>query len=434
MYCAIIGDMVDSQKIPAAERAAVQRKLEHLLTNINKRYSTHISANFVITLGDEFQGLLHEAAYSLPLMRQLIKNMYPYKIRLGVGLGDINTKIDPQKALGADGSAYHCARKALVALKAQGMPAAAGGGPAFLVRFESGAPDTLLLNLSCGFIQSIMSRWTAKQWAVIKAVLEHEQRQKEAAAQLGLAKSTVSRNLRAARYGEYQAALAELGAYLKDTYDATVTASVRLQQAENLIASAAYLADVQKDYALALEKQLEALAIRKAVLRPPDERIAESLDQVGGLYLLLGQARAALEHFEKAVMMREGARAERRPEKLAQGYKNMGQAFLAMGDLRQALSCYQKSLSVWEKAAGKEHAQRAEAYSGLTEVYYQQGEYEKALEHCQQARLILEKTLGEKQPQTISVYHSLARIYDKQEKHHEAAKWWKKAGGGFDKK
>jgi hypothetical protein len=100
--------------------------------------------------------------------------MHPYKIRFGVGIGDINTGIDPEKAIGADGSAYHCAREALADLKKteiQADESAAGNSSSFSVRFETGSADTLLLNLSCDFINIIMSKWSEKQWETIKVIL-----------------------------------------------------------------------------------------------------------------------------------------------------------------------------------------------------------------------------------------------------------------------
>jgi hypothetical protein len=58
MYCAVIGDLIDSKKIKPEERKVLQEKLRLLLERVNNDYSSYIAANFLITLGDEFQGLL----------------------------------------------------------------------------------------------------------------------------------------------------------------------------------------------------------------------------------------------------------------------------------------------------------------------------------------------------------------------------------------
>ena len=432
MYCAIIGDMVDSQKIPPAERDVVQRKLEHVLNGINKQFSTHISANFYVTLGDEFQGLLNESAYCLPVIRQLIKDMYPRKIRFGIGVGDINTKIDPEKAIGADGSAYHFARNALSILKKNELPTenlTSNTSLSFLVRFETGAADTTLLNLICSFIQGIISKWSEKQWETVKALMENDYRQNNAADHLGRTRSTISRNLRAARYEEYETALEKLSDYLRDTYDNTVTASVRLQQAENLISSAEYLTNVQINYVLALAKHQEALSLRETVLKSPDERIAESLDYVGLLHLKKGNAQAALAQFKKALAMRKKLDSEGSREKLAKSNQNIGDAFLSMGKYQDAFSWYQKALHIQEKILSEEHPDTAVTYSSIAKIHYYLGDYAKELEWYQKALGIREKALGKEHPDTATTYNNIAVVYLNQGDYAKALEWLQKALG-----
>ena len=55
-YIAIIGDIKNSRKID--NRKEVQTKLNGVLDEINQTYCEEIAAGFLITLGDEFQGLL----------------------------------------------------------------------------------------------------------------------------------------------------------------------------------------------------------------------------------------------------------------------------------------------------------------------------------------------------------------------------------------
>ena len=53
MYYAIIGDIKNSKDIE--NRYEVQEQLNHILNNVNLNYKDSIKANFLITLGDEFQ-------------------------------------------------------------------------------------------------------------------------------------------------------------------------------------------------------------------------------------------------------------------------------------------------------------------------------------------------------------------------------------------
>ena len=474
MYCAFIGDMLHSKKIPISEREIVRKNMERLLNDINERFSVHISANFTITLGDEFQGLLNESAYSLEIIEYLSRGMHPRKIRIAVGIGDMNTAIDPKKALGADGSAFHNARKAIDMLKnseKKMKTVMQSSAPLFWAMFETGAPDTALINLNCGFISKIVSKWTEKQWDTIKAVVDNEGNQSGAARQLGFGKSTVSRNLKAARYDEYKAALVELSAYLQKTYDSGTTESVRLQQADNLIESAIYLTD-EFDYDLALAKHKEALTLRRMALGNDNALVAESLDYVGYIYLKKKNGKDALKYFEEALEIKSLLDIENKQEKIAQSQQNLGDVFYllaqydkawecyenalethekedpatantysgianvyyAQGDYAKALEWYEKSLAICEKVLGKEHPDTARSYDNIAGVYYAQGDYAKALEWYEKALEIREKVLGKEHPYTKASYNNIASVYVKQGEFEKALEWYKKANTTEDSK
>ncbi len=55
-YVAVIGDIRRSRHI--AERGLLQEQLETALGGANERFAADVAAGFVLTLGDEFQGLL----------------------------------------------------------------------------------------------------------------------------------------------------------------------------------------------------------------------------------------------------------------------------------------------------------------------------------------------------------------------------------------
>ena len=58
-YIAIIGDIKNSKELE--DRKNIQVKLKTVLNEVNEKYKLVISAKFMITLGDEFQGLLCSA-------------------------------------------------------------------------------------------------------------------------------------------------------------------------------------------------------------------------------------------------------------------------------------------------------------------------------------------------------------------------------------
>ncbi len=82
-YVAIIGDIKDSRKI--SNRSEVQKKLNSILDEINIEYDADISSKFIITLGDEFQGLLCNGVNAIDIISEIERKMHPIQIRVGVG-------------------------------------------------------------------------------------------------------------------------------------------------------------------------------------------------------------------------------------------------------------------------------------------------------------------------------------------------------------
>ena len=111
MYFAIIGDVISSRKIK--DRKQFQKDLSGILDEINKSYSEDIVSKFVITLGDEFQGLLNKADYLLEIADKIKFKLDPIGVRFGIGIGRIETEINQERSIGADGPVYWCARKAI---------------------------------------------------------------------------------------------------------------------------------------------------------------------------------------------------------------------------------------------------------------------------------------------------------------------------------
>lgn len=113
-YLAMIGDIVDSRHLN--NRGDVQVRLENLLKTINSCFSSTIKASFLITIGDEFQGLLVPSNQALIIANTILEEMHPVKIRFGLGCGHITTALK-DSALGMDGPAFYAARQAMDYLK-----------------------------------------------------------------------------------------------------------------------------------------------------------------------------------------------------------------------------------------------------------------------------------------------------------------------------
>lgn len=213
MYCAMIGDLVNSRTLSEADRQEVQIRLKSALQEVDVKWRPSIAARFIITLGDEFQGLLHADGPCVEIAEHIRNRLYPQQVRFGIGYGDIHTEINPDMALGADGPAYHLARSGLEELKSSGNRESD-----HLVRIRTQSPDERLLDLVCDDLNHLKSNWTDKQRAIIRAIESSDLPQKVLAEQMGLNPSTVTRHLQAARYVHYRRCLEGLGTYLVNTY------------------------------------------------------------------------------------------------------------------------------------------------------------------------------------------------------------------------
>src|SRR6478609_4072574 len=151
-YVAIIADIVDSRRITGARRRELQKRLELLLSEVNRDFAQAIAANFLITVGDEFQGLLRGAT-------------------------------------GMDGPVWHAARAAIDEAKRTDR---LGG-----VFQGFGTTEDLIHNGFARVLHLLRSRMTDKQRRLMDALLG-TQTQKEIAQSSGVSKQAVSKQARAA--------------------------------------------------------------------------------------------------------------------------------------------------------------------------------------------------------------------------------------------
>ncbi|MFA9463903.1 MAG: SatD family protein [Velocimicrobium sp.] len=204
-YIAIIGDMKESKSIK--DRNQIQEKLKTTLNEINGKYRNDISAKFIITLGDEFQGLLSSGANTMKIISEIERRMYPVKIRFGVGIGEITTDINHDMAIGADGPGYYKARDAIEYLKENEKRKQTGASD---IRFEVDGKNqgtTIMLNTILSLLTVIKVAWSDRQREVIWDMLENQDSQVEVAKRLNIKQPTVQGILATGKYYAYKDAL-----------------------------------------------------------------------------------------------------------------------------------------------------------------------------------------------------------------------------------
>ena len=203
---AVIADMVASRALSRAQRSCVQEQFTHLIDTLNERFRKDLRAKFIITLGDEFQGLLRNPAIIPQLIWTLGQLFTARELRLGFGRGEIHTSIK-EYAINVDGPALHNARASIEIAKQRGLQ----GG----VFTGFGAALDPALNGFARVLEYQRTAWPARQLEVIKR-LHDGRKQSEIAQELGITKQAVSRYAALAGWQAYAEAEAGWSALLRE--------------------------------------------------------------------------------------------------------------------------------------------------------------------------------------------------------------------------
>lgn len=217
-YIAIIGDVKNSKSIE--ERGKFQNKLNNILNEINKIYFNSISSNFTITLGDEFQGLLHSGEHVMEIIQYIKKEAYPIKIRFGIGIGAITTDINSEISIGADGPGYYKARDSIEQLKVLEKKNESTYGDIQIKIDGDNNLQELSLNSILKLMYCIEIDWTKKQREVVNYVLFEKKNQTETAHYFNVTQSNIQQILSKTHFYAYKDAFDSVNKILSEVkYD-----------------------------------------------------------------------------------------------------------------------------------------------------------------------------------------------------------------------
>ena len=204
-YAAVIGDIKSSRHLE--NRREVQKDLQRVLEQVNRKYAEDITSKFLITLGDEFQGLLCSGKNILNMINEIKMEMYPVRIRFGVGFGPITTDIWTEMALGADGPGYYRAREAIETLKEQEKKKRPIPADICIRMDESDQKKEMLMNTIFDLMYAVENGWTDRQREIIWDMMLYTDGQKNTATRLSISQPTVQKALAAGNYYTYEKAL-----------------------------------------------------------------------------------------------------------------------------------------------------------------------------------------------------------------------------------
>ena len=201
-YIVVIGSIRLSEKNAAPVSAKAQ--LLDILHDINNKYAEHVSAKFIITIENEFQGLMNNPKHIMDVIYEINTSLHPIAVRYGVGVGEISTDMNPDMAICADWPAFYSARKALEDVK-QTEHRSRTAHTDMKIELSNGNPmKTNVINSALSLMFEQSKQWTDKQRKTIDIFKKSGEKQSTCAKKLNVNQSVISRQLSSANYYAYR--------------------------------------------------------------------------------------------------------------------------------------------------------------------------------------------------------------------------------------
>ncbi len=202
IYFVIISDIVNSRNID--NRLDVQEKYISLTDTLNRKYHPDIASKFVVTMGDEIQGLLENPKNIIAIIKEMSNTMYPNKLRFAIGVGTINTKIDFENSIRIDGNSYHRARLCIDKIKELNKKNPSTYN--IMINSNNEVWDDLV-NSNLMLCNALRSSWTQKQDMIVNMYETCDKDQGKTSKALSFSQSYISKTLKVVMYKNFSDAL-----------------------------------------------------------------------------------------------------------------------------------------------------------------------------------------------------------------------------------
>jgi len=163
----------------------------------------------------------------------------------------------------------------------------------------------------------------------------------------------------------------------------------------------------------ALDHHERALVIKERILSADNPALANSLNSIGNVHYERGAPKDALSHYQRGLAIRENALGARHPS-VASSLNNIGNVLTDQGQFEEALTYYRRALEIREDALGPNHSDVATVLHNIGNDFTHQGRFEEALAHHRRALAIKEETLGPEHIQVASLLNSIANVLREQ--------------------
>ncbi|NTV46088.1 MAG: tetratricopeptide repeat protein [Chlorobiales bacterium] len=138
--------------------------------------------------------------------------------------------------------------------------------------------------------------------------------------------------------------------------------------------------------------------------------LAHLLNDLGAIYICLGQDLKARNCVERALSIRLETVGEHHPDTIM-SYNNLGLVLDLLGFRQQALENINKALKISSEYFGERYEDIARSYQNLGAVYWNLNDYKNALKYTENALELCRKHLGELDPLTATSYNSVGVMY-----------------------
>ncbi len=123
--------------------------LKSTIIQVNEKFSSDIDAPFMITRGDEFQGVVNNLQTAFIAMLEFERLLFPLQLRYGIGRGGVQ-KMGSDIPIEMDGPAFHRANESLAVVKKKKY---------FIQCATGNDQNDLLVNTVFRLMCAIKSKW-----------------------------------------------------------------------------------------------------------------------------------------------------------------------------------------------------------------------------------------------------------------------------------
>ena len=153
-----------------------------------------------------FQGLLKNGRSLIYIIDQFEREMFPVKIRFGIGVGEITTDIDYNMSLGADGPAYYNARSMIEEIKtSEKKQKELKANVKISVQENSEASE--IFNSFFLLLTIAKEKWTTRRVEIITTYMNCGGTQEDSAKLLNINQSNVQKALASSNFYTYSKVL-----------------------------------------------------------------------------------------------------------------------------------------------------------------------------------------------------------------------------------